>query len=511
MHAETDSLPDAVVKLREEMQRLQQELAAVKRLLGLGSQSVVDQKRLGSLQVQGISIYPHGGDHPDHADLQLSVADEGGMIKFRNGPKYPLMTLFCDEVGGHVEIHGREGGDMVKLRVKDGSGQVAVMASGHNGIAGMKVQANGGVVVVQGREAEVLGLMHCTPAGGEVYAFGKGNKSRVALWHDDFGGVMTVDGKQSEMKAHVRTMIDGGVFVASNAQGKSTFIASGGDPMGRIVLMNAQENCPLRIGGDDDGAWLHVSDHDGEGGVRLSLVNRCGRVEVFGTEHVQADLRIDKDGGSLSLSNTAGESLVTAGACPYGGHVLVQGMDRNQGGLFGVGEHGATVELSGRDHLAHVNLHTTEHGGMIRVMGNDGMCRAAMNVTGEGGQFVVFNDDSKIQATMHTRPDGGVVTAYGFNGQPRASLAAAEEGGRVVVFDNKNRSKAGMVATKDGGQIGLTEGDANRILIAFDPERNFIGIFNNDEDPCVLLVASPNGGLIEVFGTDGGVKASLPM
>ena len=511
MHAETDSLRDEVVQLRQETQRLQQELDAVKRLLGLSTETAVNQKRLGSLSVEGVFIYPHGGDHPDHADLHLFVTDEGGMIKFRNGPKYPLMTLFCDELGGHVEIYGREGGEMVKLRVKDGSGQVSVFADGHNGVAGLKVQEHGGVVVVQDRSAEVLGLMNCTKVGGEVHAFGKGNKSQVALWHDDFGGVMSVHGKQEEVKAHMRVMLDCGVFAASDAKGKITFLASGGTPMGRIALMNGQEQFPLLIGGDDDGAWLHVAGHDGHGGVRLSLVEGRGRVEVFGQEHVQADLRVDKDGGSLSLNNNDDKCMLFASANPDGGHILCDSNDDMHSCLFGIAASGSVVELRRGNEQSQLHLGTTEHGGMVRVMGNDGMCRAAMDVSDAGGQVTVFNDDRQVQATMHTQPSGGVIAAYGFSGKPRAGISIEDEGGKLQLFDSLGVGRVCLMATKHGSSLALSDGQVLNVALEAGDEFNRILLFATDNEPSVQIIARPDGGLIEVFDTDGGVKASLPM
>ena len=512
MSAEIDARPDPVSQMQDEIQRLKQEIDGLKRLLGLGpAESTVTRKRLGLLNTEGLFIFPPDGEHPDEADLKLFATGDGGMIMFCNGPSHSLMTLFCDENGGHVQINGRGADQMVKLWVEDGSGLVGVYAKDHKGIAGLKVQPTGGVAVVQGPDGNVLGLMRCAEHGGEVFAFGKDDKSRVRLWNDEFGGAVTVISKAGGAKAHVRALADGGFFSASNAQGITSFIACAGSPCGRIALGNDQRQYPVTLWADEHGGIIDVSTHEGKGHARLSMFNQAGRVELSGPEHSQAELNIDKDGGQLMLSDNAGNWVVAAGACPQGGHVLFQGKDNQLAGLFGMGSDGPTLELTRGEKQSHVHLGTTEHGGLIRVLGNDGQVRAAMSVIESGGHVCVFNDDRQMQASMHSLPTGGVFMAHGFTGQPRATLGAEEGGGKIALLDYQGVGRVGIMATKKRGTIALLDGDTILIAIDADQDGNRLTMLGPNQEPCVHIATSEDGGLVHVFDTDGEVQGSLPM
>ena len=514
MDAETDTLRGEVAQLREETQRLQQELAAVKRLLGLGSETAANRKRLGMLQVEGVFIFPHDGDHLDHADLQLFVTNEGGMIKIRNGPLYPLMTLFCDKNGGHMEINSRGSSrGAVKLWIEDNAGRVGVTAKGHRGAAGLHVKPSGGVVVVQAADGKTRGWLRVAEAGGEVYVIGNDDHARVMLWQEDTGGAVTIVGKADQGKADMRILPEaGGGLSVSNMQNTPVFMASAGSPTATVSLMNEQGQFPVLLWADEHGGNIDSVSHDGKSRVRLCTHQVGGSVEIDRAARTLARLSVDKDGGQIVLYDHDGIYVLAAGGGTEGGQVLMQGTGKQHGILLGVGPHGPALEMSrGDKKTSHVQLHTTDHGGMVRVMGNDGLCRAAMNVADSGGQVAVFNDDNQIQATMHTQPTGGVIAAYGFSGQPRAGLSVEDEGGKVQLFDNLGVGRISLSAAKQGGIVILSTDKAPHIVLDTSEETNRIVLFGPESEPSVQVVAGPDGGLIEVFDTDGGVKASLPM
>lgn len=94
------------------------------------------------------------------------------------------------------------------------------------------------------------------------------------------------------------------------------------------------------------------------------------------------------------------------------------------------------------------------------------------------------------------------------NRWPETKRAAAT----VTVIGKAGQGKADLRVM--GGDGSLSASNANGIpvvIVSAGPVTGHIALMNEKEEFPIVIHADADGGLIEVFDTDGGVKGSLPL
>jgi hypothetical protein len=244
-------------------------------------------------------------------------------------------------------------------------------------------------------------------------------------------------------------------------------------------------------------------------------------VDEVGT--VRLVVGANDDGGSISIRDRLGRTVLLAGATPHGGTLVVSGDGSSAGPALvaGATATGGAVRLLDTEGRAVADLASGATGGRLALTPakdeREGRPALELGVAPDDGGIVqAFGPLGERMAGIYGDRSGrGVIETYHAAGsRPLVTLSSSSAGhGQVKTAAANGQPLVHLTATADNdGQIyTYGPGGAPLVAIASRPSGPAVRIYSRSGEPLVTLEAAEDGdGRVGVWSPDGSGRTIRP-
>ncbi len=474
-----------------QLARLQNELAALKKMLGLDPAVPVHELPQGArLRPTCDALFFAAPGKP--ASGSIDVDERGPSLSFRDAGGAECVFLHVDQNGGqlclrdHAEsnrvctgatshggslaIKAPDGGNRVELFVKDDGGQVCVRATNEKPRASMKALADGGVLSVVDDTGQPQTAMFGRETGGEFIVLDQKKEICARIISLPEGALISAQ-RQGRPVASMAAMNDGGMIMLHDANGQLAVSLGDSGKGGHVRVHDTEGTGRAALMVVDDMAWVTVSNKDGRDVCSMNNLNEAGYLEV---------------------SNRAGEPTITLDG-DKDPKLVVRDGEKRIGVLIGSDEQGGMIAV--HDNAGQLAALMDVDGNMDKPVGRIGVAapgaelRSVLSVDREGQGIVhVFGSGGEQRAAIFGQKEGGTFHSFGAENIPLAVLGGTQHGGSLTVNNDLGICRAALSVHKDGGQVQL----------------HWAGL------PVATLSAQEHSGMLYLFDNEGDLKTRLP-
>lgn len=211
----------------------------------------------------------------------------------------------------------------------------------------------------------------------------------------------------------------------------------------RIEIVDQLGTVVAVLGANNDGGSLSLKDRFG----RTMLLNACS-----------------PDGGMIALSDARnGERAVLLQSTDDGGRLaMFAGPDRVAAALQAKRQGGGSLAISNESGVQSVRLFSELGAGVVETYSSQGGSLVTLSSTvGQHGQVTTYGPDQVqlVTLTASTEHDGQIYVNQA-NGKPSIVLASNEAGPTIRVFNRSGQAAASIESNKEGqGVIGVWKND----------------------------------------------------
>jgi hypothetical protein len=225
----------------------------------------------------------------------------------------------------------------------------------------------------------------------------------------------------------------------------------------------------------------------------------------------------NKDGGSISIRDRFGKTMLLATAAETGGTLVLTNSKSGQPAFVATStEHGGAAQVLNSQGKAVVESQALAKGASISIADAAGRTNVALSADDtDGGLISTFSNSGTAAARLFSNVAGdGVLETYRTNGDPLVSLSSTEGGhGQISTFWGIGKPLVTLTATANHeGQFYTFDGENHpMIALASSPAGPTLRVFNRAGDPLAILEADDSGnGSLALWRKDGTGKAITP-
>ncbi len=482
MSLSLEELQSTLASVQEELQRVRQRLNELERVVSIDTDD--DGIRRVYLECNDLVVRP--AHDPRWISLNLGAGEDGGYLHLH----------YRDEatVAAELSLDGA-GSPQFVMRGKDFQPRVSIFAQDECGLMAVHADA--------GRPGAV---MRAQPRGGSVAVLQKDGSSRAVLVHDD--GEVTEDGIVKPPATDL-LFADGDLHTTvklhSDGQGGMLSLGPPGQP-DAIALVAREDGPALML---HSPAELHS--------ISMMALDTSAQIcvhegKVPGTGY-EAHVATGNSGSNLALRGASNEKAVDISSLDMASSLTLH--DRN----------GETRIMLAHHHDSHSALtlqSTGDEDGFRAIASNEVSSVELMSPRDPETKILqaVTADKPVVILQKQKRPlllfgegdQGGIISAYG-NGPGQAGIATLSGGpvaGSLLLSTADGTPQLTLDSTDHGGRM-LINNDLGFQRVVLGVHQEAGGLYlNNTGSIGVQAVALPNGGVVIVNDSEGGIAASMP-
>lgn len=472
---------ELIAKHEARIAALEVELAALRAHLGLGTDATFAKCKGLAPVFRSLEI--RDGDHAPRIALRASARDAAVLIETAKQGEQVRLAVNTDQ-GGLLHLRSEDRAHIVSLGGKSGRGHAIVYGKDGAKAAGLLGvdEGTGARVIVWGDDKTAVAGIEAGPEGGMVKVFDTDGKFVGGLMTSDTGSMVVLTPPDKETPGVVLTY---------------TRPVEGATEGGTLMLFDAKGTVMASIGTTPLGGTAEIFDVAGHSVATMGASNGGGGSVSVRAEEGKAEASIFAalTGGMMRICDPRGQTVVMAGVDSTKAMHGLTVISRNAtpGIVLGLGPEGEPI----------VMLSSTEGPRGVMLTGGK-----------EGGRIILTSGMTKPQIVLDaSSAEGGMIGILAPGSmEERVVLRGRNDGGSVATFGPEKMAQFAVCPKDKGGMILQLCNDygMGRVFLAVEPNEAGALIIQHGEEQSLVFVATPDGGKVGSFDTEGEIRATWP-